>query len=586
MQRQAEFLDVPIGLTPLPDETLFSWCSRYHRLTANGLDATTCIQLFGHPRIGSGHDFPARIDALVGNSNGVLGTAEQIIRDRTLLPFYLPFKHRYLAQQAVAAMRGDGVGHLKYQLGLLTGGLGAAHPLKACPSCVQYDLDKFGWAYWHRSHQLPGAWWCLKHKAPLQVSHLRLEQLARFSWVLPIPAQCAPVACLEQTATTSKQKKWLLKLAELSCATINYEIAHFSEPIRIAGAIRNRIRDMGMTHVGGRIRWDAVEPWLSQLARHLECVPEMSQQADAALLRTQLAQLLSVGTLCHPLKYLMWVAIWFDGLEDFRKEYEYIASNGDESCPPREATTGNPVIGPNPGQSQILISAIEGKISLTAAAKQSGVSYATIASWASRETFAPLRRPKKLNNELWDNAVEMLRDGAEKVEVARTCQVSIGTVTRILRTVPGLQERWHQVRHEQRQAEAREVWGNIANLHAFLGIKALRRLEPAAYAWLYRNDRNWLTASLTVVPKIPAENHAQTRMLKADARMADALRRVALSHHEATLPFSLHAIKRSIPALAKAIRNPDRWPLTLKALEVALSTSRFRKNSLDCAFPW
>jgi len=581
MLGQAEFLDLPIGLNPLPDETLFSWCSRYHRLTANGLDATTCIQLFGHPRIGSGHDFPARIDVLLEKSNGVLGTAEQIIRDRTLLPFYLPFKQPYLAQQAVAAMRGNGIGHLKYQLGLLTGGLGAAHPLKACPSCMQYDLDKFGWSYWHRSHQLPGAWWCLKHKVPLQVSHLRLEQLARFSWVLPMPAQCAPVACVEQMATTtSKQKKWLLELAKLSCATINYEIAHFSEPIRIAGAIRHRMQDMGMTHTSGRIRWQTVEPWLSQLATRLACVPEMSQQADKALLRGQLAQLLSVGALCHPLKYLMWIATWFDGLEDFRKEYEYIASDMDESSAAREAATRKPVIGPNPEQSRILMTAIQGKISLTAAAKQSGVSYATIASWASRESFAPPRRPKKLDTEIWNRAVGMLRDGAEKMEISRICQLSVVTVTRILRTVPGLQEHWHQVRHEQRRAEARGAWKNVANLHTYLGLKALRRLEPAAYAWLYRNDRSWLTTSLENVPKTPAANHAQSRMLKTDTRMADALRRIALSRHEATLPFSLQEFKRSMPALAKAIRNPERWPLTIKALGVALTASRFRQDFL------
>jgi len=131
----------------LPDETLFSWCSRYHRLAANGLDRTTCLQLFGHVRIGSAHDFPGRIDALVARSKGSLGSAEQVIRDRTLLPFYWPFKPSDLARQSVAAMRGNGIAHLKYRLGLLTSGLGAAHPLKSCPECMQADLEGHGWAY-------------------------------------------------------------------------------------------------------------------------------------------------------------------------------------------------------------------------------------------------------------------------------------------------------------------------------------------------------------------------------------------------------------------------------------------------------
>ena len=585
MVGQVEFPDVPIGLRPLPDETLFSWCSRYHRLTANGLDRTTCLQLFGHRRIGASYDFPARIDALVTRCNGTLGTAEQIIRDRTLLPFYLPFKSLSLAQQAVVAMRGDGIGHLKYRLGLLTSGLGAAHPLKACSSCMRCDLDSYGWAYWHRVHQLPGSWLCLAHQRALHVSHFGLEQVARFAWVLPMSARCGSVACLDELEETSKKKGWLLKLAGLSCAAIDYETGCFSDPTKISGAIRNRMQDMGMTYASGRVRWQSVEPWLSQLASYLACVPEMNQQADKALIQSQLAQLLSGGALCHPLKYLMWIASWFDGLEDFQKEYDSIAANTGESIYLERTATGVQEVasGPNLLQQKILMAAIQGEISLTAAAKKSAVSYDTMASWASREAFEPPRRPKKLDTKIWGQAVKMFREGAEKTEIAHVCSVSVVTATRILRTVPGLHDHWHQVRYERRQAMARAAWENISNLHAYLGIKALRRLEPAAYAWLYRNDRSWLTASLYRVPKSPATNHAATRMLRADARMADALRRVTLSCYQATLPFSLHALKRSLPALAKAIRNPECWPLTIKALGAPVSVSRFGALPLENA---
>lgn len=36
-----------------------------------------------------------------------------------------------------------------------------------CPDCVKEDIDDQGFAYWRRSHQLPGVSWCFKHGSQL-----------------------------------------------------------------------------------------------------------------------------------------------------------------------------------------------------------------------------------------------------------------------------------------------------------------------------------------------------------------------------------------------------------------------------------
>ena len=72
----------------LPDETLFSWCSRYHHLAVNGLASATCLQLFGARRRGVAHDLPDSIGALARRAEGSLGAASDICTDRTLLAFY------------------------------------------------------------------------------------------------------------------------------------------------------------------------------------------------------------------------------------------------------------------------------------------------------------------------------------------------------------------------------------------------------------------------------------------------------------------------------------------------------------------
>jgi hypothetical protein len=37
-----------------------------------------------------------------------------------------------------------------------------------CEHCVAEDIEFHGMSYWRRRHQIPGAFWCLKHRAPLR----------------------------------------------------------------------------------------------------------------------------------------------------------------------------------------------------------------------------------------------------------------------------------------------------------------------------------------------------------------------------------------------------------------------------------
>lgn len=40
--------------------------------------------------------------------------------------------------------------------------------LRFCADCVAADLDTYGRSYWRREHQLPGLYWCRKHRRGLR----------------------------------------------------------------------------------------------------------------------------------------------------------------------------------------------------------------------------------------------------------------------------------------------------------------------------------------------------------------------------------------------------------------------------------
>lgn len=70
-----------------------------------------------------------------------------------------------------------------------------------CPCCVGEDVDFHGFSIWRREHQLPGAYWCLKHGAALIVvpqaaalamlqspaSHLASGEHSVPTWVIEAP---------------------------------------------------------------------------------------------------------------------------------------------------------------------------------------------------------------------------------------------------------------------------------------------------------------------------------------------------------------------------------------------------------------
>ncbi|MBH2044154.1 MAG: TniQ family protein [Comamonadaceae bacterium] len=178
----------------LPGETLFSMASRHHIVACNSTPAETCRQLFGHPRIGSAHDFPARVGYLAAQTQGQLGSPRDIILDHTITRFFFPFQSPKKCANWVAQMTSGAASQLKSQLGLPSARFGAAHPLKACAQCMAEDARLCTVAYWHVEHQIPGVWVCPHHHSLLLTSRKKWSGEDRFGWCLPFDVELVPSA--------------------------------------------------------------------------------------------------------------------------------------------------------------------------------------------------------------------------------------------------------------------------------------------------------------------------------------------------------------------------------------------------------
>jgi len=161
----------------LEDETLFSWCARFHRCCPWPA-RVTARELFGASGAVKARTAPAGIDHFVRATNGMLGDAVAILKTRTVTGLYA----------ALAAGQNVTSG----QMSCGTQKYGSLTEPRYCANCLREHRKIHGCGLWRMDHQLPGVAVCTDHGEPLH-----WVRQARFAWHLPedLPASPPHFAC-------------------------------------------------------------------------------------------------------------------------------------------------------------------------------------------------------------------------------------------------------------------------------------------------------------------------------------------------------------------------------------------------------
>lgn len=555
----------------LPDEILFSLCARHHWVSGNRRVDETCRQLFGHSRQGCSHDFPARVDYFVARTQGMFGSAEDIVLDHSLLAFYLAFRSRVDATNAVAAVCAGGLGSIKARLGILASRFGAAHPLKACRQCMKLDKAELGVSHWRRDHQWPGACTCDLHQCALDVGLAKVNASGRFGWFMPADVQFVPLVPIGVELPCL-----LHRLTQCAVGVGRLERGFHFDPELLNATLLHRMHDMDLVRPGGSLRVDGLGRLLSAQLRGLSRIRgfEAVVDEDPVQLASQYSRLLRGprGT-PHPLRRLLLIAPIFESWTEFLNAY-HLAHELHQPDPPATRRASVASKDPDPRKLRVIQAMARGQTA-HAAACEMGVAMATAMAWAASADIKVKRRPKRLTDQLRRVAISRLRRGTDKAVVAEAVSASVQTITLLLRTEPGLQTAWHQARLQRRHAAARTAWSRTAKRLGNPMPSQLRHMQPAVFAWLYRNDRAWLDEFARTLEAAPRTNHAAIRWDERDASLSNAVRNAAL---EVSARSSAHSRVRlaqlcdAIPELKGRLSKLDRLPLTRQAIKAATSS--------------
>ena len=125
------------------------------------------------------------------------------------------------------------------------------------------------------------------------------------------------------------------------------------------------------------------------------------------------------------------------------------------------------------------------------------------------------------------------------------------------------------------------MWQKVVRRNPLAGATAVRMLEPAVYAWLYRNDRDWLKEQIDRLERAKRSGGVRADWDKRESALARDVRLAGLE-----LSSQLHGrrpklwqLYQVLPELRPKLAKLDRLPLTQQAVdEIACGRWRNRRR--------
>lgn len=563
-------LDLPQWL---PDEIFYSLACRYHVLSCNGNFKATLSQLFGQPQLGYQHDFPSGLNLFVNRTNATLGSAAEIIRQRTLLPFYLPMRDPHHAREIESAFAAGDIASLKYKLGILTSRFRANHPLKACTQCMNEDMARYSVKYWHRCHQFPGVWICPTHLTVLYEANVKANGVGRFQFYLPSDTMLQPLPAWGAGDKDQQFIGQLMNMAKCSMAMASLPAQFHFSATTLHDTYIAACDQLGLITKNGSVRLKEAVQQFAKHAAPLSVVPELDlQRHDAADLYTQLGRILRAPrTGTHPLRHILLLTWLFGTWEQFFSAYQSQANTTNVV----KNSQQNFFVREDPLQEQIpraMLSLIQKGSSATSAAHELGIDISTGMAILAKNGIANRRRPKLLHGALLNAVIADIRSGDDIQGIATIRGVSVSAIYRTKNSTVGLHEAWMDARASFYKAAMRQAWTTALSEYPNLGIKLLRSHTPAAYMWLYRHDREWLHNNSPALAQANTERASAVRWDERDVALSQKVNEVILQLHKSVdrHPIHLWQIYQHIPELKAKLGVLDRLPRTKKVLEDAI----------------
>lgn len=314
---------IPLSFIPplLQDQTLYSWVTVFHEMSGNASKEETLLQIFGSEKAGRQFHIPSHLDAFCASTQCTLGDPGQLISTATILPSYLRFRSNDVAADVLQRVRGNQTSGVAQTLRLARSRLHTFPPRRGCRQCAEDDLSNQGIAYWHRSHQLPGALVCIWHGTMLYSTPMNSHN-KRFGGFITPAQDLRRIAADTTLCHYSEEENCILsRLALLTTQMATQPLAGgYSRPVMRHTCIAAlQARNLFCDNVTACIM-KATQDYTNHFSK-VAWIPDLACVLAQRSTRSLWSLLSDIQHPGHPLEYVLLIDWLFGSWEAFSLQY-------------------------------------------------------------------------------------------------------------------------------------------------------------------------------------------------------------------------------------------------------------------------
>ncbi|NRT78217.1 TnsD family Tn7-like transposition protein [Clostridium beijerinckii] len=298
------------------EEIFFSAIHRYKKYSGNLASRKSSYSLFGIEFRNEITNFPCYLQYFSSQfGQEVTYTPEYLIQEHTIMPLYFPFLSRERGIELIEDAKYKSSKDIVMKIGEFTGGICKGIGIRVCIKCIEEDEVKYGEAYVHREHQVPGNLVCSKH---FQI--LRELIIPKYS----LKEKYDIYNFEEKNTYVNKENFMYFKNL---CTDIHTIFSSMKNELNLDELIKKykvMIIQKGLASITGVINWKKVNMGLLEFFPYdfLEIL-ESTIEINSKFVWTKI--LLNKKTLVHPIRHILFIEFLFGSVKniiDF-KETEY-----------------------------------------------------------------------------------------------------------------------------------------------------------------------------------------------------------------------------------------------------------------------
>jgi len=567
---------MPFFPTPYPDELLYSVLARYHLRSGNISFKATMEDAFGTKNATAVVELPSNINALISNLPlNTEYTADYLIDNHTLFPFYTAFLPPKKSQWVRNNMRKRNGKGIYGKTGIMASSIVANKYFKFCPLCNEEDKEKYGEIYWHRIHQIPGVLVCPKHQVMLCDSKVPIKGYNKHQYVAASEENC--IKSDKVVVYSDKTMSHLINLAKDVEFLLNNQFERrpaewFHEQYRA------KLIEQGFATINGNVMQKKLtkefvqfygEEFLTLVQSSIEIGSENNWLADMVRGSKRAS---------HPIRHLLLARFLGITISDlFYRQLTY-KPFGDGPWPclnPAAEHYLKPVV------KQLKISySNDTKRPVGTFSCDCGFVYVRTGPDVTEESRYKVGRIKKFGH-VWEAKLkELVEKGLSLRQTAKLMGADPKTVKKYAAKL-GLETYWDKrskqeliqykgssITNADKKDYYRGEWLKLMNQYPDKSKTELRQLNKAVYAWLYRNDKEWL--KFNSPEPIYKYRNARVDWDKRDEEILDKVKVVVEEMLNSTekperITISLIGSKLGIRGLLE--KHLDKMPLTKQYLD-------------------